>query len=262
MQEPRAAALDALRREIHVWMVASEAASSAAQLAEYRALLSADERDRCRRYLFENSRRQFLIGRALLRTTLSHYVDRDPRAWTFAPGPHGRPELIDAKGMPPLRFNISHTVGLVVVAVGLGGELGVDVEDVRRATRAPEFAAEFLAGPERDVLATASPADRSARFFELWTLKEAYLKARGLGLSLPLDTFWFRTEGSRIVASFLPEVGDDPATWQFVQTRPTKFHVMAVAARRSEPNLPDLRVRLRRAPLPLYLDQDHGDHHR
>lgn len=262
MREPRLAALDALRREIHVWMVAPEAVSSAAQLAEYRALLSADERDRCRRYLFENSRRQFVIGRALLRTTLSQYVDRDPCAWTFAPGSHGRPELIDAKGMPPLRFNISHTVGLVVVAVGLGGELGVDVEDVRRTTRAPEFAAEFLAGPEREVLAAANPADRSARFFELWTLKEAYLKARGLGLSLPLDTFWFRIEQSRIVASFLPAISDDPATWQFVQTRPTKFHVMAVAARRPERGLPDLQVRLRRAPSPLYLDQDHGDHRR
>lgn len=266
VQETRPAALDALRREIHVWMVAPEAASSAAQLAEYRALLSADERDRCRRYLFENSRRQFLIGHALLRTTLSHYVDRDPRAWTFVPGPHGRPELIDAKGVPPLRFNISHTNGLVVVAVGLGVELGVDVEDVRRATRAPEFAAEFLAGPERDVLAAASPADRPARFFELWTLKEAYLKARGLGLSLPLDTFWFRIEQPRIVASFLPAVGDDPATWQFVQARPTEFHVMSVAVRRPEPGLPDLRVRLRRAPSPLPLPspstRTHDDHRR
>ncbi|MGH2898524.1 MAG: 4'-phosphopantetheinyl transferase family protein, partial [bacterium] len=220
-----------------------------AQLAEYRELLSADERDRCRRYVFENSRRQFLIGHALLRTTLSRYVDRDPCSWTFVPGPHGRPELIDAKGMPPLRFNISHTDGLVVVAVGLGRELGVDVEDVRRTTPAPDFAGEFLAGPERDVLAAAKPADRSARFFELWTLKEAYLKARGLGLSIPLDTFWFRIEQSRIVASFMPAVGDDPATWQFAQTRPTRFHVMAVAARRPEPALSDLRVRLRHAPL-------------
>lgn len=266
LQETRPAALDALRREVHVWMVAPEAASSAAQLAEHRALLSADERDRCRRYLFENSRRQFLIGHALLRTTLSHYVDRDPRDWTFVPGPHGRPELIDAKGVPPLRFNISHTNGLVVVAIGLGGELGVDVEDVRRATRAPEFAAEFLAVPEREALAAASPADRHARFFELWTLKEAYLKARGLGLSLPLDTFWFRTDPPRIAVSFLPAVDDDPETWQFVQTRPTQFHVMSVAARRPELRLPDLRVRLRRAPLPLPLPststRTHGDHRR
>lgn len=246
--------LDALKREIHIWMIEPEAASSAEQLAAYRELLSADERDRRRRYLFENSRRQFLVGHALLRTTLSRYVDRDPRAWTFVPGPHGRPELLDASGVPPLRFNLSHTNGLIVVAIGLGGELGVDVEDVRRATRAPEFAAEFLAEPEREQLAAASPADRQARFFELWTLKEAYLKARGLGLSLPLDTFWFQQVGSRISARFLPEVGDDPDTWQFVQTRPTDFHVIAVAARRTHLDLPELRVRLRRAPLPLPFD--------
>ncbi|HKE13328.1 MAG TPA: alpha/beta fold hydrolase [Kofleriaceae bacterium] len=256
MREPRPAALEALRREIHVWMISPEAASSPARLTEYLALLSADERARHRRYLFENSRRQFLIGHALLRTTLSRYVDRDPGDWQFTSGAHGRPDLVDDGTLPPLRFNISHTDGLVVVAVGLGGEIGIDVEDLRRTTRAPDFAAEFLAGPEREVLAAAPPADRPARFFELWTLKESYLKARGLGLSLPLDSFWFRIERARIVASFLPAVEDDPETWQFMQTRPTDFHVMAVAARRPRPGLPDLRLRVRRALLPLDLDLD------
>ena len=86
------------------------------------------------------------------------------------------------------------------------------------------------------------------------TTSQPVIEARGLGLSLPLDTFWFQQVGSRISARFLPEVGDDPDTWQFVQTRPTDFHVIAVAARRTHLDLPELRVRLRRAPLPLPFD--------
>lgn len=230
--------LEALGREVHVWTASTALEAQPERLDACRALLSADERERCRRYVLDSSRRQFVVAHALLRTALSRYVDRDPRDWRFRTGARGRPELVAEAGAPPLRFNLSHTGGLVAVAVGLERELGVDVEHLDRDTRTVELSCDFLAPSERAWIAAAAPGERARRFFALWTLKESYLKARGLGLSVPLDCFSFRLGTGDIAARFGADLGDDEDAWQFHQLWPTQRHVLAVALRRgSEPRL-------------------------
>ena len=195
------------------------------------------------RFVFERDRRSFLITRALVRTTLSRYAAVPPAEWAFIANVHGRPEILDRpRGVPDLRFNLSHTEGLIACAVTIGREVGVDVEHVqRRLTH--DIADRFFAPREVQDL-KALPADEQPKaFFDYWTLKEAYIKARGFGLALPLADFAFQLSPAappRI--SFEPSLDDDPATWQFAQDWPTPTHRLAVAVRRDGADLP-IRIR-------------------
>jgi 4'-phosphopantetheinyl transferase len=229
---------------VHVDLVHTDDPASWAQHEAYRALLSEDEHARMARFVFERDRRAFLITRALVRTTLSRYAAVPPAQWAFIANVHGRPEILDRPaGVPDLRFNLSHTEGLIACAVTIGREVGVDVEHIqRRLTH--DVAGRFFAPREVSDL-KALPADQQARiFFDYWTLKEAYIKARGFGLALPLADFAFalRPPAPPTIA-FEPALDDDPATWQFVQDWPTPVHRLALAVRRDGADLP---VRIRR----------------
>lgn len=217
-------------RDVHLWWVRPERAGEPA-LAAYAALLAPEERARWERLRRPEARRDFLVTRALVRTTLSRYAPVAPAAWRFSAGAHGRPEI--ASPRVALRFNLSHTAGLVVCAVARGRAVGVDVEDTRRRSRTDALAARFFAPAEVATLRALAPRARRARFFECWTLKESYLKARGLGLRLPLARFAFRVDGRRRVrVAFDRGLGDDPRRWLFTLLRPTAHHVIAVSVRR------------------------------
>ena len=220
--------------EAHLWSVGPAAFADAARLARWRAMLTDDERARTDRFRFARDRRISLVTRALVRVTLSRYCDVPPAQWRFRPGDHGRPEI--AAPVSPLRFNVSHTRGLVVCLVGWGRALGVDVESLDRPRRWLDLAERFLAPAEARAVRGLPAARRPLRFLEYWTLKEAYVKARGRGLTLPLAGFWFdlpaRTEdGIRI--RFTPAVDDDPARWQFSLDRLGAGHVVATAVDRT-----------------------------
>ena len=228
---------------VHVDLVHTDSADASAQREAYRSLLSKDEEERMARLVFERDRRRFLLTRALVRTMLSRYANVAPAAWAFIANVHGRPEILDRpRGVPDLRFNLSHTEGLIACAVTIGREVGVDVEHIgRRLTH--DVAGRFFAPQEVSDLTTL-PADEQARvFFDYWTLKEAYIKARGFGLALPLGDFAFTLSPSsppRI--AFEPALDDDPATWQFFQDWPTPQHRLGLAVRREGADLP-VRVR-------------------
>ena len=205
----------------------------AALLASYGELMTPEERARNARYMFERSRREHLVGRALVRTTLSRYADVAPGAWRFREGERGRPEIDGPEGALGLRFNLSHTTGLVAVAVARGLDVGVDVEDGARQRTTVEIADRFFSQREVADLRALPAAEQRDRFFTYWTLKEAYIKAVGLGLAIPLDHFSFLLEpGAPVGVEFAPERDDDPADWQFDRARPSERHHLAVAVRR------------------------------
>ena len=222
------------RRTLKLWHVDPSAVRDPELLARYREILSDAEQARYRHFRAEPQRQRYLVTRALVRSTLSRYADVGPAAWSFRERAGGRPELSGPEPVPPLHFNVSHTDGLVACLVGPDRELGVDVENLERHRRALDIADRHFAPDEVEAL-HALPADaRRTRFLELWTLKEAYLKARGVGLRLPLAHFSFRIEArGAIGVEFDARLDDDPRSWQFRLARPTPRHVLAVAARRA-----------------------------
>jgi len=222
--------------EIQVWLVDPDTVGSAGQVERYLGLLTADERSVHQGYLFERHRHRYLVRRALLRTVLSRYADVAPEDWRFDLNAYGRPEVSGPTGARFVRFNLSHTDGLIACAVTRRCDLGVDVEDVTRTVDPMLIARTHFSAGERADLGAISEAGQRGRFFEYWTLKEAYIKARGMGLSIPLDQFgfWFG-EDQRIGIRFDPRLGDDrPADWQFELFRPTPRHLMAVGIRREK----------------------------
>ena len=217
----------------HLWWTRPSAFTASSELPRYRALLSDDEREKTDRYRFARDRHACLITRALARVTLSRYCDVAPEQWRFRPGAYGRPEL--AAPRSSLRFNLSHTLGLIVCLVSRDREVGVDVENLERERRWLDLAERFFAPREAAALRRVPLAHRPVRFLEYWTLKESYIKARGLGLAIPLDGFWFElpvasTEGVRV--HLTSAVADDPARWCFRSERLGTSHLVATAVER------------------------------
>ena len=229
---------------VHVDLVHTGDVAAAARRDAYLALMSPDEHERMARLIFERDRRRFLLTRALVRTMLSRYAAVRAADWRFVENVHGRPEILDRpRGVPDLRFNISHTDGLIACAVTIGREVGVDVEHIgRRLTH--DVAGRFFAPQEVKDLAILPEDEQQKAFFDYWTLKEAYIKARGFGLALPLADFAFTlAPPSQPRIAFEPALDDDPETWQFAQAWPTPHHRLALAVRREGADLP---VRIRR----------------
>jgi 4'-phosphopantetheinyl transferase len=220
--------------DVHVWHRLTGSVSPAEHAAAL-SRLSNDERERASRFVFDRDRVTFTAAHDLLRHALSHYEDVAPANWRFAATPHGKPVLCDAQAGCRLQFNLSHTSGLVACAVSRGPDVGIDVETVTpadRRTDARDLAARFFSRMEAASLDACGDDERQARFIELWTLKEAYVKALGAGLSHALDTFSFMIPPAGPI-HFEPPAGTDPACWQFALYSPSENHRMAVAARRS-----------------------------
>jgi len=150
------------------------------------AHLSEDERRRAERFRFEVHRRRFAAGRGALRELLGRLLDRDPAGLRFAYGEKGKPRLA---GDSAVRFNLSNSQNAALIAVAHGREVGVDVEALRPIDDAPMLVERFFALRERRVFAGLPEAEQLAGFYTAWTRKEAYVKARGDGLSLPTTAF-------------------------------------------------------------------------
>lgn len=216
---------------VHVWLCRVDQVQGPAVLARCAAVLDDAETERWQRYRFERDRHLFLVAHGLLRFSLSRYADVAPEDWRFALGDHGRPELAGAMAGLDLRFNLSHTQGLAAVLVNRSLDCGVDVEALGRQVDVPNLARHsFHPAEYADVMAQA-PSERRARFFAYWTLKEAYIKARGMGLALPLGAFAM-TLGEPVSVAFEPPLDDNSAHWQFQLLRPTAEHQLAVAIKR------------------------------
>jgi 4'-phosphopantetheinyl transferase len=212
----------------------------------YRALLTPQELAQHSRFYFEKDRHRYLVTRALSRQVLSCYMPVELQAWRFEAGHYGKPHLVDPAGLArEVDFNISHTDGLVVFGIYCGKALGVDTESMQRV--APiEVAEHSFSAYESQRLRNLPPPEQAMRFWELWTLKESYIKARAMGLSLPLDQFSFDldTPGS-ISISFADGFQDHPSRWQFWQLRPTEHHLLSVCAEAPGTNSSPIRLSIR-----------------
>jgi 4'-phosphopantetheinyl transferase len=232
--------------EVHLWWVLPDEIGDPRLLAAYEALLAPEERARRARYHFEHSRREYLLTRALVRGTLARYVDVAPAALGFTQNEHGRPEMARAD-LAWLRFNVSNTKGLLALAVTRGRDVGVDVEDTERRGDTVSVADRFFSPIEVEALRALPEDAQRERFFTYWTLKEAYIKARGMGLAIPLDHFSFLLDpepGAPVAIRFDPQLPDDPASWQFARFDLTPRHHTAAAVRRGAES--DLRFVVRR----------------
>lgn len=218
--------------EIHLWCAHCDDIRGAELEAAYRRLLSPPERTRQERFHFDRDRHRFLVTRALVRTVLSRYASIRPEDWEFATNPHGRPHIANAEADGTgLTFNVSHSDGLIVLGVARGMRLGVDTEFVSGRTSVLDIAPGFFA-PEEVADLQALPGDLQVqRFFEYWTLKESYIKARGEGMSIALDQFGFTLSGERGVAlSTDPRQADAASVWRFQQFRLSPGHLLAVCS--------------------------------
>jgi 4'-phosphopantetheinyl transferase len=169
--------------EIHLWR--AELLLPAREVEALRTLLDPGELERASRFRFPRDRNAFIAGRGILRELLSRYVGRPPGALAFTYGPEGKPQLpVDAAC-----FNVAHSGGRALYVVARGREVGVDLEEIRSDSDWEQIASRFFTGSEVAALAALETAERELEFFRIWTRKEAYIKGRGRGLSIPLNRF-------------------------------------------------------------------------
>lgn len=222
--------------QVHLWLAYLDEIRDARQLADYRLLLSEEEQRKQLRFHFERDRHRYLVTRAMQRTVLSKYVDIAPGDWRFALNDYGKPSIgaehVAARG---IEFNLSHTDGLVVMGVTRERAIGVDVENVRTCAPDIEIADRYFAPEEVLELRTLPDQKRQRRFFEYWTLKESYIKARGKGLSIPLDRYAFHLEDQdQIRLTIDPGLKDDAGHWSFQQLMVDHEYLAALCAEGNE----------------------------
>lgn len=195
-------------------------------------LLDESEREAARLRRSARDRCDYVVAHALLRAVLSRYSARDPRAWVFEVDRAGKPHLAQASGAPLLQFSLTHARGLVACAVSPVEAVGVDAERIEGWDDAA-LAQRFFAPEECRSLAGLPPLARRRRFFELWTLKEAYLKALGVGLRQPLAEFALTGDG-RAGFQLLSRAAPDAAAarWSFALLHPAPDQVLSAACRR------------------------------
>lgn len=200
-------------------------------LAGLKPILSEDERQRADRFHYERDRRAFTVAHAALRLILSRYLSASPPELRFCESAHGKPSLAGDAGMPPLRFNLSHSHELALVAVSRGREVGVDLEWLRPELATRNVAEQYFSAAELTVLRALAGEAWVQGFFNCWTRKEAYIKARGEGLSMPLDAFDVALAPGE--AARLLNTRPDPRDadrWRLVALHPGEGYAAAVAA--------------------------------
>ncbi len=173
--------------DVHVWRIPLDLPPPL--LTDLAAVLSADEQARAARFRFDIHRTRFTAGRAVLRHLLARYLDVRPDEVAFRYSAHGKPSLDGSAAESGLRFNFSNAGGMALAAFARGRDLGVDLEELVRVADFAGIAQRFFSPAENAALLALPPESRDAAFFTCWTRKEAYIKAVGEGLSIPLDSF-------------------------------------------------------------------------
>lgn len=173
--------------EVHVWRASLN--SPHHRLQYLHGMLASEECERAARFHFAHDRRNFIAARGLLREILSHYLELPPHTLQFRYTSHGKPYLTYDCGGQWLRFNVSHSGELALYAISRGRELGVDIEEIRTDIEHKQIASNFFSKQEVAALHALPVHLQQEAFFLCWTRKEAYIKAIGEGLSLPLHSF-------------------------------------------------------------------------
>ncbi len=178
-------------------------------LQRFRQILEPDELNRASRFHFEKHRQHFIVARGFLRAVIGRYLEMQPEALRFSYGAYGKPGLASEH---VLRFNLSHSHEVALLAVALDAELGVDVEHIRADFASEEIARRFFSRAEVEVFNALRKEEQVAAFFRCWTRKEAYIKAIGKGLSQALDAFDV-TLAPDVQPALLRAEDDDVSRW-------------------------------------------------
>ncbi|NWH06203.1 4'-phosphopantetheinyl transferase family protein [Desulfobacter latus] len=216
--------------QIHVFYTRAARISDPCLLKQYRACLAPAELRKSDRYLKQSDRHLSLVSRALVRYLIAEVTRQEPQSLCFSTNEHGKPFLV---GFPKIHFNLSHSHGAAVCALCRNAAVGVDVEDLGRHTDL-SIADRFFSSFEAALVSKAPGAEKRKLFFDIWTLKEAYIKAVGKGLSIPLNSFSFNANETEIQITF-SDTGQADPMWQFSQWRPEPGKIVAVAVRSASP---------------------------
>jgi 4'-phosphopantetheinyl transferase len=208
---------------IHVWHVELDREQS--EIAHLESTLSADEKARADRFHFLNDRNRFIVARGFLRGLLGGYLQQAPAGLQFSYGQHGKPSLAGRESSTGLSFNVSHSSGLAVYAIARNRNLGIDVEHVRPESAGEEIAKRYFSAREVSELRSLPPEAKVQGFFNCWTRKEAYLKATGMGLQIPLNSFTVSLAPDQ-PAQFLDGV---ESCWQLAAYQQADGYAAAVA---------------------------------
>ena len=246
------------KSEIHLWRLEQADFELPSLQSECLAWLTESELKRFQRLQFDRHRKQLLLGRVLMRVALSSY-DRSIAApsWNFTHNDYGKPEISIEQNSASLYFNLSHSAEKVVLAVSRFKDIGVDVECARKPRRIAAIAQRYFSDTEAGELLSLPEDQQQSRFYDLWTLKEAYIKACGMGLAIPLQHFSSRfSGGDRLAVEFDARRNDVESAWQFWQLSAGPDFKLAVAAKAGEAGLVKSLSGWRLVALDKFLEQE------
>jgi len=216
------------REEVHVWRTSLE--QPGPNIGALEQLLASDEQARAEQFRFQKDRLHYVIARGTLRSILGRYLGQDPRTLRFSYSEFGKPALVQNPGSDVLFFNVTHSRGLAVYGIARGFTVGIDVEYLDRRVSCEQIAARFFSPLEVNMLRAVPEELQHAAFFTCWTRKEAYIKARGMGLSLDLKAFdvsLLPGEPAAILRS--REEALDVSKWSLYEISPGPGYIGALA---------------------------------
>jgi 4'-phosphopantetheinyl transferase len=215
--------------EVHVWR--ASLGLPGPYLQRLQGTLTGDEIGRAARFYFQRDHDRFIACRGILRAILSRYLDIGPSEIRFGYSPYGKPELISAIYEQPFLFNLSHSHDLALYAIAADRRVGVDVEYIRPDVEFDALATDFFSPGEQAVIRALTGRQKQEAFYNCWTRKEAFLKARGDGIAYPLDQFEVSlAPGAPAALLRMREDPQEAARWSLQALTPGPGYVAAVAA--------------------------------
>lgn len=234
---PPARKLELREDEVHIWLLPLEKDSAFFPTEPFETFLTNEEKARTARFLFPKDQQRSFATRVLVRLLLSSYTSLAPESWEFQNNPYGRPEISEVchYNGSPLFFNLAHSKRCIGIAFSRIREVGLDIEWMRDSVQAIEVAEKMFSQSEYRNLCQVPQEELLNSFYRYWTLKEAYIKARGMGLSLPLDQFSFSINSSQVLISFDPQMNEEPSRWSFQLFSPFPGYQGAWGIRKRDP---------------------------
>jgi len=233
--------------DVHIWFSLTKEINDQDLLNQYKDLLSEEESNQFNNFVCRTDSDRYLISRALLRATLSKYSSIPPHIWKFSRSVYGKPFINnddDVLSPNKLSFNLTHTDGLVLIGLTKTGDIGVDAERISQEFDYMDIACSNFTENEVTALQSMSCIEQREFFYRHWTLKESYLKARGEGLTLPLNLFSFSFSiDNKIACNFSDELEDCSSNWKFLQFSPVENYVSSLCIRNNRNQYPQIIVR-------------------
>jgi 4'-phosphopantetheinyl transferase len=214
--------------EVHIWRAPLE--FQPAQVQAFLKILSTDEKSKAQRFYFEKDRSHFIAARGILRTILGCYLETDPGSLVFCYKLYGKPALVGENDRTTYNFNLSHSDGLLLLAITRGREVGIDLECIHAelAGQGQEIAERFFSPNEVAKLGSLPTEQKAEAFFKCWTRKEAYVKAKGGGLSVPLDQFEVSLSPGEPAALLHAASSRETSDWSMEELHPGPGYVGAL----------------------------------